>query len=678
MRMDAIAAALPADVLDRMGRAPIWRGAGLPSAGSAGMSSAGLFGRIREACASLAPDERRLLEAILLKWGADAVPEERLLDEAAAFGLSGLETKLSLRSLLRSGVLYAVRRTFGDSLIFLPSDLFPYWLHAALPPRLTPLSAADGARVWTEGEFRPSFAVQLACMLAELLQQDLSFTARGCLHRRTALKAAGRLALAADDLKDVQLSTAHPEVYPIPLAVGLDAAAALGLLRVDEDRLACGEGALRRWLALPARTRESGLIRIVSERLAAACRPVMHVSALLAGLPAGVWFRAAELADRLGSAARRGLPRTEGAEGDGAPDAAAAWLKALRGFGWLELGEAPDGATVFRWLYAPWEDGTDAGYEPVRLLPTGEVVVPPGADLRVRWELEACAELESSDRMTVYRLTADSISRAAANGRTAGSVLGMLESGSGERPPGETAAAVTGWFEKASKVTLRETLLLTCADAATADRLADDPALAPYLAERLGGRHYAVAAASAAELKKQLVRAGYPALTGPPASAGNGARTRLPYACAEDEAEAGDREMTALPECGKPGLPARPAGFVNGCEPLSRLPLDDGACRADDSELLAALAGLPAAWSSAIRPYHHSTKREMLEQAIRLGIPVVLETGGEPSVYVPIRVSGPAGGWQVELRERGTGGRCAMTPDMWTGMMLQKPGSAGK
>ena len=90
-----------------------------------------------------------------------------------------------------------------------------------------------------------------------------------------------------------------------------------------------------------------------------------------------------------------------------------------------------------------------------------------------------------------------------------------------------------------------------------------------------------------------------------------------------------------------------------------------------------ALGRLPSSWLKQLREYHPTTRREMLKQAIALGVSVRLERGGRMLEFTPsgIEEAEGSGGWRVRGMLRGEGGReeMCLTPDMWKGMKLHVP-----
>ena len=95
------------------------------------------------------------------------------------------------------------------------------------------------------------------------------------------------------------------------------------------------------------------------------------------------------------------------------------------------------------------------------------------------------------------------------------------------------------------------------------------------------------------------------------------------------------------------------------------------------ARLLPELPRLPAAWSAAMRSYHPSTAREMIEAAVHCQLPLQLNRQAELTVLIPDEIQELDGAWRVLGRVRGAGKsepeRVQLSPDAWQEMKLLLP-----
>jgi hypothetical protein len=81
-------------------------------------------------------------------------------------------------------------------------------------------------------------------------------------------------------------------------------------------------------------------------------------------------------------------------------------------------------------------------------------------------------------------------------------------------------------------------------------------------------------------------------------------------------------------------------------------------------------------WTKQLRTYHHSTRRELIEQALEWQTPVQLRIERELRSFVPEKLEQQESGWAVVglLRDEPDRQPIRLTPDMWEEMRLVIPG----
>ena len=511
---------------------------------------------VSRAAAALRRETAEALKAVVIRFGS--LPFEWEQYEAAAAG-AGLPSGVAAREMERlraAGIVFTVRKTWGDRLFFVASDALAAWMTALLPADVRPL---DGGRRSARPlqDYVEPFGLQLLQMLAELGKRGPAPSERGYVAERTASAAASRLAIGPDALRPFEARFAAGVTDP-RWAFGLAAALHLGLLGESEGRLAWRREALAAWLAMDAGRRERELLAFAADRLAACDERFAHAAALLRTLEGGVWYPAAGIDAWFA----RHVPAAGGHW--------RAWAETLAAFGWMQTGISAEGEPVIRWLIDPREGAeTAADGMPacagLRFMPGAELAVPPELDWRLRWELELIADKTKSGPMTGMRLTAASYARWAGCGRTAEDALSLLEEAAGRPVPDDLASAIREWEESAGRMAFREALLLVCDDKRIADRAAAEPSVAERLGERIGDRHFLIDRRHAADLRRRLAKAGIPAregiAEGEESARGRYPSMRFPGGLPEESGAAADAPCQEQP--GDP-CAAKAAGLLAG------------------------------------------------------------------------------------------------------------------
>jgi len=700
---------LPSDAAARFAAAPPWSAAGTSPEDWA--SQAAEPDAVSRAAAALPRDAAEALKAILIRFGSLPFEPESYAAAAEAAGLPAGAAARELERLRAAGIVFTVRKTWGDRLHFVASDALAAWMAALLPADIRPLPGGRKSARPLQDYAEP-FGMQLMQLLAELGKRTPGPSAGGGIPPRTAAAAASRLAFGPEALRPFEARFVPGGKEEPLLALALEAAHHLGLLDAPEGRPAWRREALAGWLAMDAGRRERELLAFVTDRLAACDERFMHAAALLRCLEGGAWYPA----DDIGAWLERHAP------------AGAAhwrlWVETLAAFGWMQTGISADGASVVRWVIEPREaPDADAGQTaecaPIRFMPGAELAVPPDLDWRLRWELELLADKIRPGPMTGMRLSAASYVRWAENGRSAEEALALLEEAAGCPVPDDLARSIRDWEESAGRIGFREALLLVCDDKRIADRAAAEPSVAERLGERIGDRHFLVDRRHAAELRRRLAKAGIPARAGL-ADADEEARAAYPSVRvgreAGPESDGAASEPSAAPGAAQavrllagvqleryaPDLDIR-LPSTGGAAGNVRARAESDAARmrssraaglslasagADSGRMHAAAGtnarmqairstGLPAHWFSALRRVHPSTRREMVKRAIEIGAAVRIVREGTEMDIMPERLEETEGGWRMLGRPVRPAGdpssRVELDGDSWSDMQLLLP-----
>ncbi|MWC26733.1 helicase-associated domain-containing protein [Paenibacillus sp. MMS18-CY102] len=640
---------MPDDAMKRVQAASIW-----PNTETVQWPDAALVPELlRMAQQRLSPHGKRLLAYWIQKVGPTPMQEERVhIAGSRETGLAGSEVRAALRELCEGGILFAVRKSWGERLLFLPRDSYMAWRRVQGLSETYWKAQETASDQSEEALNRSNGQVPLGRRLLRayvaLKRTDLKLTAKGLFPKKTIVDVLSALAWKqADDIVWLFgfVEPVHHEHYPAPFAFVLDIAAKLGLLkRVEgEAGYVWDDGQLEQWLAGSPVLREAELLRLVTMAYGLeSCELALFVSELLLLEPTIEYAAQLPLAD-----------------------AQNRWIHVMNAFGWANITVQDNGVARFCWLIDPWATEQPVAAEEAQLtedipliaLPDGELIVSPNASYALRWTLEQVAQWIRDDAVSIYRLTSRSIADAVEDGIDASELLDTLHQASGGLPvPDELVRAIQHWAACVNRTSLEEVLLLRCDTVDTADAASCHPALAGLLTERIGERCFIVQPADVAKLRQQLERAGWPlaknnSLAMPALQQGSAARELV---------EAGpfvvDAKALHIYEL------VSPAKFAEG----------NG-----EGQHAAVPAQWPSSWTGQLRAYHHSTRRQMVESALAWGAPIEIKTEGRLVELVPERLNGYADRWEVSGFLRGETDEAIvpvdLSPHMWEEMRIIVP-----
>lgn len=553
-----------------------------------------------------------LLRALLRRFAAAPFEPEQAVKALSDAGFTGAEARVGLARLRREGAVFAVRKAWGDQLLYVPVDAVPLWQRRLLPidaeaARASGRPVADR----TERGVRLPLSIELLLAWHALLDRPIAFTAKGALNRAAVAKLAQRLRLTPEELAPLAFAYPDAEHLPRHAAFALDIGLGVGALaRTDEDIRLGGDG-LRAWLAQSVRQADARLHELLAQRYASA-DPQLHLAAsAIASLPAERWLRAEALAP-LASA-----------------DKADAWLRVLESCGWAERGLA-EGAAVFRLTAAfPSETGEDSaeqagGEGPLFVQPDGEILVTPDVGLAARWTLETAAERVAADTLFVYRLTRAACARAYDAGYGLPELTAFLEARSGGALPEQVAEALNDWYERLGRTRLAEATLLRVSSPELAAKLREDAELSALGLEPVGDRDFVVDGAARKAIEARLAKLGYP-----PAK---------PHVPAQEPHAKPQAEGAVSPADGPDGWIYRPHSLRH-YEPDRAIP--------NLETLFPGVLDIPSAWLREPKAYHASTREAIVRRAIDWQAAVLVREPGGTRQFVPSGFERTGADWRV-------------------------------
>jgi len=117
----------------------------------------------------------------------------------------------------------------------------------------------------------------------------------------------------------------------------------------------------------------------------------------------------------------------------------------------------------------------------VTVQPNFEVLVPPDAPFRLRWQLERIADLESQDVILTYRISKESFYLGLRSGMAWSEIDSMLESHLARECPQNVRHNLESWASRFGEVTFMEGLLMRCRTKALAEEISHLQDVAPYI-----------------------------------------------------------------------------------------------------------------------------------------------------------------------------------------------------
>lgn len=585
---------------------------------------------LKEVLQGLTESEKVTLDGVMRTFGVRAFTYDEY-ERAIALSLAGSERQLAFLRLRHKGILYTMKKLWGERVHFIPREMFSAWQQV--------LYAEDGFQVQVEHPAHPwPISQGLSGAMFRLLRlvgtEGWTVTLKGLLQKKQVQRAAAALPIQDGAFGELGTKYAHAEVYPRAFAIVLDTALRLGLLKLDSVGCKVQEEEVQHWLALSNTKRETQLIALWHELHLPEAVWLQHAAMALRQLTPGVWVSLEAWTEQLGKLRLPDMPRELTAA---AQELQARWLVPLHACGWIQLGEGESGELLFSNVQL--EDAIDE----IFVQEDFEIIVPPVVSLQLRWELEPFCDILSLDEVSHYRLTKDRVLEALDQGGEVRRCLELLEATSAIGLSEPVRQALEEWAASYGKVSLSEVRLLQCHDEAIAEEIAAHEELAPYVQERVGPLAFIISSFGESMLVRKLQHMGL-----------------TPKA--ERRSESGPTDVGE-------GI-ARGAGIVY---PTVSLPdyEPEFAPPAVDA-LYPDITQVPQMWLKELRPYHESTRKQLIRKAIEYKAYLRILKQGQETKLAPLRLEEGRGDWSLLGAAHGVEVR--LSPDDWEEMQLILPG----
>ncbi|MFD0616499.1 helicase-associated domain-containing protein [Paenibacillus sp. GCM10027629] len=618
------------------------------------------------------------LDFIMRHFGMQSFELPQLLKHGGA-SMSGAALRVGIYELRQRGLVYTVRKAWGDQLFFIPSDLYAPLQHLRMPLQLQAASIETSDLTVTHEAGR-GLEYELFYLLATIAKIGAPLTAKGTMHKKHIQKMLSSLQITVRDLVPLYLQYPNPETLPSSIALVLDFGFRFGLLRKTPEAYELNHDMLYPWLSQNRITMQQRLWQIWLTVQPFPERWIQQCMYAIASAPheQGVWYTVRSISSWL-VMHRIDVKSPEHTSEQDIEDLIQVWLSVLCAFGWVELGTTLDGERFFRYTINSGLELTPTDGEEEReeqstqmkgfyVQPDLEIIVPPDVPFLTRWELECCADLIRSDQVAVYRLTKDSYMRAVDQGRTLQDMIDFLEQKSLSGIPESVKATLDHWRQQYGRVYLSEVVLLRCVDAEVVERIRGMAQILPQITP-IGAYDFIVPRDQVDTLRSVLDKAGVTPRRQMESTVSG--ETKIGFARydasvnATAEVSAGNKDAE--------GFQTSSQGFIYTQQTVQYYELDISLPTRED--LFPEIARISPMWLQQLRAYHTSTMTEIIERAIAWQTHIKLGNKTGSIIVLPLQVRSSGGAWNLKgfIVGQADSGVQEVSSDAWDQIQLILP-----
>lgn len=524
---------------------------------------------------------------------------------------------VGLTRLRRLGIILTVRKMWSEIGYVMPQEIREHLTRQVLPePSRAFVSPSKTLPYYiTAGR---GIQLDLFGLLAFIRDNQVPVTQKGTIHRRLSARMAAMLSFSDEHCANLRLPPLDQEDREgLALTVVLDIAMRLGLIHVEDRRLALRLREVRHWMTQSPPDRWNEMFEAVTQQY----------------LPHGPWWEAFSLSMRQvpleqWCSLELQLRMLEEA-GFSLPDeadkqVAGQWLHLLTGLGWIQLGMDDDGQVYWRWISLPRLTAEEGWY----IDPAGEITIPPLVPLRHIWEISRFCTLHFEGALIRGYLQPKELQSFLASGRSEEQVVELLRAACVHPLPEALLEAIGQWAKDARQIQLEPYYRVRTAHPGFLEEWRGIPDFQPYLTLVISPTDFLISLSQKEQLVHLLRRYGYE-----------------PQVLADSPANGSQEQVDA-------GVNA-PVGWFVVQRPWDGYAVEN--TFPDPLEGMGEVAALPKMWTQHFQSYHPQSLRDLLKRASELELEVELQmAGGDKLRGQPTEVLVESGYWTVALSgERG-------------------------
>jgi hypothetical protein len=563
--------------------------------------------------------------------------DQQALEAAAlAEGYSGAHVKASLAILRKKGIVFGLRKSWGEELLLLPEDMLPLWQKLLFPVSLVEAEREALEMGDTFGSTGMA-AYDVLHLLYYLRRSPVKNTRQGSLPKAAVRKLEQSLLVQDSDLKDADIRSAFPDAYGPALSSVMDMAIRAGLVRLVDEEWSLHKPTLGEWLDQPLEAIMQELYQKWAECAKGGEAWELHAWTQVEEAVPGKWYILDRLFEWLRDCGMINRINDQDLE-----HFVQARLIPMQAFGWIRLMRLPGNETAFC-LSFPLRGCTaitPTPYSGVIVQSDLEIILMPSPPAALLWELMSWCEGTSRGDIYVFRITKDSIKRGVEQGITAEHMTEVLSSSSCVPVDDRVLSTIKDWAGRLRGTLQTGVTLLQLEDPSLQELVESHEACSKHLHNKIGDSTYIVSPSHAEALLKEMDKLGIAIFR--------------------------NKEEDTL------GHPISTGTIPN---PVLIPKLQDPVFAASvlEEDYTSEWRNVPASWWKEAGKYHMSTRKDIVRKAIDWKAPIrLLSHEGASWDIIPRAIKEEEGGWAIQ----GLRGHESITVHSgeWDGITLILPG----
>jgi len=440
-------------------------------------------------------EEKEVLSYFIYQIPNQILPYRRLDKWPGSINRDQFE--YGITKLRRKGMIFTLRRSWGELAFIIPEDLFQAWhrfYFRDVIEKITEISISSHA---AQDSIQENLQEDMFRLLSYIQLEQVPITQKGTIHKRHISRMVAQLSInqaliAGFPFKQKYGSKAYPKQIGLLLEMGFS----IGL--IERITFLTVTKKAEAWHEMDFQNRMDYLMSSIRTIYDPSDIFLYHVFYFLFHLPKNRWFSFSHLVHHLAHKLKRPigeemLKRLEKEV-----------ILPLQAFGWLEQDKDLGKEWLIRWKKTEEEE-----LKQLYVQPNYEILVPHTFPHYLRLTLEHFAVLHHRDQFNRYLLTKESMMKGLGNGLSRESILVFLEKYSAVPISDNVKTTMADWSKNYGTIAFLDVRILKCENETVATQVKQAPRLQEWIIGELNATHLIIKREKFDELLQYITQLGF-------------------------------------------------------------------------------------------------------------------------------------------------------------------------
>lgn len=399
-----------------------------------------------------------------------------------------------LIKLRRRGIIYAVRRSWGEIAFIIPENLFHLWHGYFFSEVIGEGTDRDYSNLVIQYP-KSLLEEDLFRLLTYIHFEEFPTTSKGNINKKDINRMSELLQIDEEVIKHFPMAKEITnDGWPKKVNLLLNIANRLELLKLD--CLSTTKKSLK-WYQLDLNTQKKYLEALLRLEFRSSDILIQHLFNLIFHLPKGNWYSFQNLF--IGIANKLNRPVSD----EILKRAEYEVLKPLYVFGWIELIEDIEGCFYFRLI------SDENIINQIYVQPNYEILVPQSFPYHNRFILEQFTKLHYQDKMSKYLITKESVLKGLEAGTSIDDFINFLKDYSAIPVSDNIIKTLSDWSKQYGTIKFIDVRIMQCRSVKLAQEIKLQKTLQPWLIGELSPKNLIINRVNFNQFVEQLNKLGY-------------------------------------------------------------------------------------------------------------------------------------------------------------------------